>query len=98
MCKRTTCRLCGRPASTACGDGDHLEEVLADVAHADRCHCGEHAAASLARDEAHPPHAEGPGHVRAPNWSRAIPDRHFQVGIRHGQNHSRPHKPDHRGS
>ncbi len=93
MCKRTNCHVCGRPTWSGCGA--HVEEVLADVAHADRCHCGEHAAESHA--DARPPHAEGPGHVRTPNWSRAIPDRHFQVGIRHGRGSTGGHKPSHKG-
>jgi hypothetical protein len=92
MCERVVCRLCGRPTWSGCGA--HVEEVLADVPKADRCHCGEHAAGSHAADASHPPHAEGPGHVRTPNWSRAIPDRHFQVGIRHGHGSAGgAHKP-----
>jgi hypothetical protein len=98
MCERTTCRVCGRPASIGC-EGNHVEDVLGDVPLADRCHCGAHAAASLAEDDSRPPHAEGPGHLRTPNWSRAIPDRHRQVGVRHSREAAGGHKPgpNHKG-
>jgi hypothetical protein len=37
MCRRTTCRACGKPSYKGCGQ--HIEQVLADVAAADRCAC-----------------------------------------------------------
>jgi len=38
MCQRITCQSCGRPSFTGCGR--HVENVLGDVAPADRCQCG----------------------------------------------------------
>ncbi len=37
MCRRTTCRTCGKPTWAGCGA--HVEQVLGDVAAADRCAC-----------------------------------------------------------
>lgn len=37
MCKRRACPQCDKPGWTGCGD--HVEEVLADVAPDDRCEC-----------------------------------------------------------
>jgi len=38
MCQRITCKTCGRPGFVGCGR--HVEQVLRDVAIADRCQCG----------------------------------------------------------
>jgi len=35
MCRRTTCRICGKPDWTGCGA--HVEQVMSGVAVADRC-------------------------------------------------------------
>jgi hypothetical protein len=43
MCRRVTCRECGKPTWTGCGA--HVEQVLGDVPHDDRC-SGDHDAAS----------------------------------------------------
>jgi hypothetical protein len=37
MCRRTTCRTCSKPSWAGCGL--HVEQVLGDVAPADRCTC-----------------------------------------------------------
>ncbi|MEV6066055.1 hypothetical protein AB0L82_05825 [Nocardia sp. NPDC052001] len=37
MCQRTTCRACGKPGFTGCGN--HVEQVLGDVPKSDRCSC-----------------------------------------------------------
>jgi hypothetical protein len=44
MCSRTNCPHCGRPTYVGCGR--HIEQVLADVPEAARCHCREEAAPS----------------------------------------------------
>lgn len=38
MCQRVTCKDCGKPSFRGCGR--HVEQVLGDVAAADRCQCG----------------------------------------------------------
>jgi hypothetical protein len=38
MCRRITCATCGKPSWAGCGA--HVEQILADVAPADRCTCG----------------------------------------------------------
>ncbi len=38
MCQRITCKDCGKPGFVGCGR--HVEQVLRDVAVADRCQCG----------------------------------------------------------
>jgi hypothetical protein len=38
MCRRKTCRSCGKPTWAGCGA--HVEQVLADVPEAERCSCG----------------------------------------------------------
>ncbi len=43
MCSRTTCRKCGKPTWSGCGN--HIEQALAGVPKADRCQCRETAAA-----------------------------------------------------
>lgn len=37
MCARVSCGTCGKPTWDGCGQ--HIEEALAGVAEADRCHC-----------------------------------------------------------
>jgi hypothetical protein len=37
MCQRITCKQCGKPGFSGCGR--HVEQVLGDVAAADRCRC-----------------------------------------------------------
>jgi hypothetical protein len=39
MCRRADCSKCGRPTYAGCGA--HVEQVLADVPRAERCHCRE---------------------------------------------------------
>lgn len=39
MCRRVVCSGCGRPTFAGCGA--HVEQVLGDVAHDDRCKCRE---------------------------------------------------------
>ena len=35
MCRRVTCKTCGRPTYAGCGQ--HVEQVLGDVKRSDRC-------------------------------------------------------------
>ena len=37
MCRRVQCEKCGKPTYAGCGM--HIEQVLADVPVAERCHC-----------------------------------------------------------
>ena len=37
MCRRITCRACGRPSFAGCGA--HVESVLGGVPPAERCQC-----------------------------------------------------------
>ena len=37
MCQRATCRTCGKPTFTGCGQ--HVEQVLRDVPKNQRCAC-----------------------------------------------------------
>jgi hypothetical protein len=46
MCRRVTCKDCGKPTFAGCGA--HIEQVLADVAKPDRCDCRERKAAAPA--------------------------------------------------
>lgn len=39
MCRRTTCRKCGKPSWAGCGA--HVEVVLGDVPKSERCRCHE---------------------------------------------------------
>lgn len=39
MCRRVTCKQCGKPSWAGCGA--HVEMVLGDVPRAERCRCGE---------------------------------------------------------
>ncbi|WP_199923039.1 hypothetical protein [Streptomyces sp. NRRL B-24484] len=41
MCRRTVCRTCGK--ATYAGCGQHVDQVLAGVARADRCACDRNA-------------------------------------------------------
>jgi hypothetical protein len=36
MCRKVTCKQCGKPTWAGCGA--HVEQVLGDVPSADRCH------------------------------------------------------------
>jgi len=44
MCQRVKCSSCGKPSYVGCGR--HVEQVLADVPVAERCHCREDRAAA----------------------------------------------------
>ncbi len=44
MCSRVQCPTCNRPSYAGCGN--HVEQVLGDVAPADRCECNGGAASS----------------------------------------------------
>ncbi len=44
MCRRVTCSRCGKPSFSGCGA--HVEQVLGDVPHAQRCKCNERAAST----------------------------------------------------
>lgn len=37
MCQRITCRTCGKPGFTGCGN--HVEQILGDVPKSGRCAC-----------------------------------------------------------
>ena len=37
MCRRTTCKRCGKPTWAGCGA--HVEMVLGDVPKSERCNC-----------------------------------------------------------
>ena len=39
MCRRTTCKQCGKPDWAGCGA--HVEAVLGDVPRSERCRCRE---------------------------------------------------------
>ncbi len=39
MCRRVTCKSCGKPSWAGCGA--HIEQVLGDVPKAQRCQCRE---------------------------------------------------------
>jgi len=39
MCRRVECRQCGGPTFAGCGQ--HVEQVLGDIAPAERCQCRE---------------------------------------------------------
>ncbi|MED7949576.1 hypothetical protein ACFVYP_37035 [Kitasatospora sp. NPDC058201] len=41
MCRRTTCRICGKAGYAGCGM--HVDQVLAGVRQADRCSCDRNA-------------------------------------------------------
>ncbi|MFB7947766.1 hypothetical protein ACFC6L_22955 [Kitasatospora phosalacinea] len=43
MCRRTTCKSCGKPSFAGCGM--HVEQVLAGVPKPQRCSCATDAAA-----------------------------------------------------
>jgi len=44
MCHRTTCRKCGKPTWSGCGN--HIEQALAGVPKSERCKCAEEAASA----------------------------------------------------
>jgi hypothetical protein len=44
MCRRVTCKKCGKPTYSGCGA--HIEQVLGDVPREQRCRCFEEEAAS----------------------------------------------------
>lgn len=37
MCRRVTCTACGKATWEGCGE--HIEQALAGVTEAERCHC-----------------------------------------------------------
>lgn len=39
MCRRVTCKSCGKPTWAGCGA--HIEQILGDVPKAQRCNCRE---------------------------------------------------------
>jgi len=39
MCRRVTCKQCGKPSWSGCGA--HVESVLSDVPRGERCRCRE---------------------------------------------------------
>lgn len=49
MCRRVTCKKCGKPSWAGCGA--HVEQVLGDVPKANRCQCREKPAARSATGE-----------------------------------------------
>jgi hypothetical protein len=46
MCRRVTCKTCGKPSWAGCGA--HVDAVLGDVPTNDRCRCAEDRAAGRA--------------------------------------------------
>ncbi|BAJ27009.1 MULTISPECIES: hypothetical protein [Kitasatospora] len=46
MCRRTTCKFCGKPGFAGCGM--HVEQVLAGVPKSQRCSCAADAKAARA--------------------------------------------------
>ncbi|WP_407916914.1 hypothetical protein [Kitasatospora sp. NE20-6] len=44
MCRRVTCRTCGKPTHAGCGL--HVDQVLAGVPKSDRCACSKDARSS----------------------------------------------------
>jgi hypothetical protein len=52
MCRRVTCRDCGKPTFAGCGN--HVEAVLGDVPPKDRCRCAERAASEQPRPAKRP--------------------------------------------
>ncbi|MFC8717859.1 hypothetical protein [Kitasatospora sp. NPDC057198] len=46
MCRRTTCKSCGKPGFAGCGM--HVEQVLAGVPKSQRCSCAADAKAAKA--------------------------------------------------
>jgi hypothetical protein len=47
MCSRVTCKTCGRPTYSGCGQ--HVEQVLGNVPKADRCQGHEASGGFLSR-------------------------------------------------
>ncbi|WP_033216513.1 hypothetical protein [Kitasatospora phosalacinea] len=50
MCRRVTCKSCGRPSFAGCGM--HVEQVLAGVPKSQRCSCAADAGAAKASGSA----------------------------------------------
>ena len=50
MCRRVTCKTCGKPGWAGCGA--HVDAVLGDVPKKDRCHCAEDKASAKAAAKA----------------------------------------------
>jgi hypothetical protein len=48
MCQRIQCPVCNKPSYAGCGR--HIEQVLADVPAAERCHCSDPAQAKPKND------------------------------------------------
>jgi hypothetical protein len=46
MCRRVTCKTCGKPGWAGCGA--HVDAVLGDVPKRDRCHCAQDKASAKA--------------------------------------------------
>ena len=46
MCRRVTCKQCGKPSWAGCGA--HVDMVLGDVPRTERCRCGETSVAKSA--------------------------------------------------
>jgi hypothetical protein len=63
MCRRTTCKQCGKPSWAGCGA--HVEQVLGDVPKSERCRCRERGAARP---------AARPSSTRAAAQPAAAPD------------------------
>lgn len=53
MCRRITCKSCGKPSFAGCGA--HIEQVLGDVPPAQRCHCNGEIVGSTARSAGQSP-------------------------------------------
>ncbi|HKP59336.1 MAG TPA: hypothetical protein VJV78_21580 [Polyangiales bacterium] len=54
LCRRIRCEQCQKP--TYAGRGKHVEQVLRDIAQADRCQCRELVAKSAPPANAHAAH------------------------------------------
>jgi hypothetical protein len=49
MCRKMTCKACGKPSWAGCGA--HVEQVLGDVPKAERCKCNETGARAASKKE-----------------------------------------------
>ena len=67
MCRRVTCKQCGKPSWAGCGA--HVDMVLGDVPPSERCRCGEKTTAGSAgfkvTPKAAPAQAAPQGKLRA---------------------------------
>ncbi|GLW55648.1 hypothetical protein [Kitasatospora phosalacinea] len=61
MCRRVTCKSCGKPSFAGCGM--HVEQVLAGVPKSQRCSCAADAKAAKAAKA-----AGGAGDAGAGSW------------------------------